>query len=57
MWIYVQVTDRMLKNAKHMYPYNTPNTKEAYFYRMEFEKHFPQVSHLHTLIHPGLSIV
>jgi asparagine synthase (glutamine-hydrolysing) len=57
MWIYVQVTDRMLKNAKHMYPYNTPNTKEAYFYRMEFEKHFPQVSHLHTLIHPGLNIV
>ncbi len=41
----VQVTDRMLKHAKHVYPYNTPNTKEAYFYRMIFEKHFPQVSH------------
>jgi asparagine synthase (glutamine-hydrolysing) len=39
-----QVTDRMLKHAKHMYPYNTPNTKEAYFYRMIFEKHFPQES-------------
>jgi asparagine synthase (glutamine-hydrolysing) len=34
----------MLKHAKHMYPYNTPNTKEAYFYRMIFEKHFPQES-------------
>jgi asparagine synthase (glutamine-hydrolysing) len=41
----MQVTDQMLKHAKHMYPYNTPNTKEAYFYRMIFEKHFPQVSH------------
>ncbi|CAM6020844.1 unnamed protein product [Sphagnum balticum] len=39
-----QVTDQMLKHAKHMYPYNTPNTKEAYFYRMIFEKHFPQES-------------
>jgi asparagine synthase (glutamine-hydrolysing) len=39
-----QVTDRMLKHAKHVYPYNTPNTKEAYFYRMIFEKHFPQES-------------
>lgn len=34
----------MLKHAKHVYPYNTPQTKEAYYYRMLFEKHFPQVS-------------
>jgi hypothetical protein len=34
----------MLKHAKHVYPFNTPLTKEAYYYRMIFEKHFPQVS-------------
>lgn len=39
-----QVSDQMLKHAKHVYPFNTPLTKEAYYYRMIFEKHFPQVS-------------
>jgi asparagine synthase (glutamine-hydrolysing) len=39
-----QVSDRMLKHAKHVYPFNTSLTKEAYYYRMIFEKHFPQVS-------------
>ncbi|XP_024364474.1 asparagine synthetase [glutamine-hydrolyzing] 2 [Physcomitrium patens] len=38
------VSDQMLKHAKHVYPYNTPQTKEAYYYRMLFEKHFPQQS-------------
>lgn len=38
------VSDQMLKNAKHVYPFNTPLTKEAYYYRMIFEKHFPQQS-------------
>ncbi|KAG0598262.1 hypothetical protein M758_12G058900 [Ceratodon purpureus] len=38
------VTDQMLKHAKHVYPFNTPLTKEAYYYRMIFEKHFPQQS-------------
>jgi asparagine synthetase B (glutamine-hydrolysing) len=40
----VQVTDLMMANAVHVYPHNTPGTKEAYYYRMLFEKHFPQVS-------------
>ncbi|KAG0572274.1 hypothetical protein KC19_VG081000 [Ceratodon purpureus] len=39
-----QVTDKMLANAKHVYPYNTPNTKEGYYYRMVFERCFPQES-------------
>ncbi|KAG0597217.1 hypothetical protein M758_UG321500 [Ceratodon purpureus] len=39
-----QVTDKMLANAKHVYPHNTPNTKEGYYYRMIFERCFPQES-------------
>ncbi|KAL4189732.1 hypothetical protein AMTRI_Chr08g166850 [Amborella trichopoda] len=38
------VTDRMMANAKFVYPHNSPLTKEAYFYRMIFERFFPQNS-------------
>ncbi|KAG1338028.1 Asparagine synthetase [glutamine-hydrolyzing] [Cocos nucifera] len=38
------VTDRMMLNAKRIYPHNTPTTKEAYHYRMIFERFFPQNS-------------
>mmetsp|Transcript_42057 Transcript_42057/g.50987 ORF Transcript_42057/g.50987 Transcript_42057/m.50987 type:complete len:569 (+) Transcript_42057:118-1824(+) len=37
-----QISDQMLANAKHRFPENTPGTKEAYFYRDIFEKHYPQ---------------
>ena len=37
-----QVTDQQLATAKFRYPYNTPATKEAYFYRELFERHYPQ---------------
>ncbi|CAI5472452.1 unnamed protein product [Closterium sp. Yama58-4] len=37
------VSDQMLANAPNMFPINTPMTKEAFFYRMTFEKHFPQL--------------
>lgn len=36
-----QVTDQQLENAKFKFPINTPDTKEAYFYRCIFEEHFP----------------
>lgn len=36
------VSVQMLANAKHAFPHNTPATKESYYYRMIFEKHFPQ---------------
>lgn len=39
----LQVSDQMLANAKHVYPHNTPGTKEGYYYRMIFERCFPQV--------------
>ncbi|HCP96761.1 MAG TPA: asparagine synthase B [Pseudoalteromonas sp.] len=36
-----QVTDQELANAKFKYSINTPDSKEAYFYRRIFESHFP----------------
>lgn len=44
-----QVTDEQLENAEERFPYNTPATKEAYFYRSIFHKHFPQVSAAQTV--------
>lgn len=38
------VTDKMMSNAGHIYPHNTPATKEAYYYRMIFERLYPQNS-------------
>ncbi|KAJ8624469.1 hypothetical protein MRB53_032999 [Persea americana] len=38
------VTDKMMHNAQHIFPHNTPTTKEAYYYRMIFERTFPQNS-------------
>ncbi|KAL8140930.1 hypothetical protein V2J09_006951 [Rumex salicifolius] len=46
-----QVTDKMMQNAANIFPHNTPNTKEAYYYRMIFEKFFPQNSAVLTV--PG----
>eukprot|EP01018_Ginkgo_biloba_P001707 Gb_40748 [translate_table: standard] len=36
------VTDSMMANSKYIYPHNTPASKEAYYYRMIFERFFPQ---------------
>ncbi|MGI2183318.1 asparagine synthase B [Shewanella oncorhynchi] len=36
-----RVDDLQLANAKFRFPYNTPETKEAYFYRSFFEEHYP----------------
>jgi asparagine synthase (glutamine-hydrolysing) len=44
-----QVTDEELENAEKRFPYNIPVTKEAYFYRSVFHKHFPQVSAAQTV--------
>jgi len=35
------VTDREFAAAAARYPFNTPATKEAYFYRRIFEQHYP----------------
>ena len=36
-----EVTDEQLANAKYRFPINTPDTKEAFYYRSIFEHHFP----------------
>ncbi|NOU49024.1 asparagine synthase B [Pseudoalteromonas sp. JBTF-M23] len=35
------VTDQELENAQYRFPINTPDSKEAYFYRQVFTEHFP----------------
>jgi len=44
-----QVTDEQLEKAADTFPYNTPTTKEAYFYRGIFHRHFPQLSAAQTV--------
>ena len=44
-----QVTDMELETAKELYPYNTPTTKEAYYYRSIFHKYYPQTSAAQTV--------
>jgi len=46
-----EVTDEMLRNAPHRFPYNPPKTKEAYYYRSLFHQHFPSESAAKTV--PG----
>ncbi|RZJ28391.1 MAG: asparagine synthase B, partial [Flavobacterium sp.] len=44
-----EVTDEQLEAAPERFPYNTPLTKEAYFYRDIFHKHYPQQSAAQTV--------
>jgi asparagine synthase (glutamine-hydrolysing) len=44
-----QVSDADFAKARELYPYNTPATKEAFFYRTLFHKHFPQVAAAQTV--------
>jgi hypothetical protein len=39
-----KVSDLEFENAKFRFPYNTPATKEAYYFRSVFETHFPHNS-------------
>jgi hypothetical protein len=39
----------MMQNAARIYPHNTPTTKEGYYYRMIFERFFPQVIYNYIL--------
>ncbi len=36
------ITDKQMQHAHLVFPHNTPTTKEAYYYRQIFAKHFPQ---------------
>ena len=44
-----QVTDEQLAGASKEFPYNSPATKEAYFYRSIFNKYYPQISAAQTV--------
>lgn len=44
-----QVTDEELELAAVKFPYNTPTTKEAYYYRAIFHKYYPQLSAAQTV--------
>ncbi|PJB13673.1 MAG: asparagine synthase B [Flavobacteriales bacterium CG_4_9_14_3_um_filter_40_17] len=44
-----QVSDEAFATAKEKYSFNTPLTKEAFFYREIFHKHFPQESAAQTV--------
>ena len=44
-----KVTDAELATAKDLYPFNTPLTKEAFYYRTIFHKYYPQVSAAQTV--------
>jgi len=44
-----QVTDADFERAAKLFPYNTPTTKEAFFYRSIFNKFYPQVSAAETV--------
>ncbi len=47
----VNVDDVQFANAKFRFPYNTPESKEAYFYRSFFEEFFPLTTAAETV--PG----
>jgi asparagine synthase (glutamine-hydrolysing) len=44
-----KVSDEELAGASKLFAYNTPTTKEAYFYRTIFHKYYPQVSAAQTV--------
>ncbi|MFP4547723.1 MAG: asparagine synthase B [Fidelibacterota bacterium] len=44
-----EVSDKQLANARHRFPFKTPNTKESYLYRQIFESHFPSQTAIDTV--------
>jgi asparagine synthase (glutamine-hydrolysing) len=44
-----QISDEAFAKAAELFPYNTPATKEAFYYRTIFHKHFPQKSAAETV--------
>ncbi len=44
-----KVTDEEMEKAAEIFPYNTPATKEAFFYRTIFHKYYPQTSAAQTV--------
>ncbi|KAJ1843725.1 asparagine synthetase, partial [Coemansia sp. RSA 2703] len=49
-WASRRVSDASLAAAKERFPFDTPETKEAYLYREIFEQHFPQKACLASVV-------
>jgi len=45
-----KVTDQQMQQAPIKFPYNTPSTKEAYYIRQIFHKHYPQKDAAKTVL-------
>ncbi len=45
-----KVSDKEFATAAKLFPYNTPATKEAYYFRAIFEKFYPQPSAIKTVV-------
>ncbi len=45
-----QVSDEQMTQAKELFPHNTPDTKEAYYMRSIYEKHFPSQAASKTVL-------
>ena len=45
-----QVSDADFATAETRFPHNTPTTKEAFYYRTIFEKHYPQDTAIKTVL-------
>eukprot|EP00471_Norrisiella_sphaerica_P006991 CAMPEP_0184491168 /NCGR_PEP_ID=MMETSP0113_2-20130426/19745_1 /TAXON_ID=91329 /ORGANISM="Norrisiella sphaerica, Strain BC52" /LENGTH=610 /DNA_ID=CAMNT_0026875421 /DNA_START=26 /DNA_END=1858 /DNA_ORIENTATION=- len=41
-----EVNDKQMQHARHRFPHNTPQTKEAYLYRSIFDSYFPDPAQL-----------
>ncbi|MBW8192163.1 asparagine synthase B [Neiella marina] len=51
-----EVTDQELASAEYKFPINTPDSKEAYFYRRIFEEHFGKVDTVLQTVPHGKSV-
>ena len=40
-FLVLQINDSQLEKAAKLYSYNPPTTKEGYYFRQVFEKHYP----------------
>lgn len=45
-----QVSDEEFSDAAHIYPINTPTTKEAFYYRSVFEEIYPGDAYANTIV-------
>jgi len=45
-----KVSDKEFSRASHLFPYNTPDTKEAFYIRKIFEQHFPYPDAVKTVL-------